>query len=214
MPPRPLTQFEKPIVDAVVSMGVCQGWEFAAYLETSKGPLIEIRTLMRRDGADPSVDVLQKAGNGKLVCHHNHLSQESLSSADWRGLAQIFDETWAHCEDGTQYYGRVIDICNVERILRTNYEAVESSAETKLFKILNAKNNPRATDLAGLFRKDVLNRAMCEREMVVYDVSWGTKNIPSCAVQNFPKLLNPVGSYGTSLIKDIDEAAKIVAATL
>jgi hypothetical protein len=52
---RTLTQFEQPIAAAVLKLGSQQRWEFAAFLAAPMGPLIEIRTVMRPDGVDPSL---------------------------------------------------------------------------------------------------------------------------------------------------------------
>jgi hypothetical protein len=156
MPLRSLTTFETPIAAAVVTLGSQQNWEFAAYLEAPTGPLVEIRTLMRDDGADPSQDVHAKAATGaSIVVHHNHLSQESLSFPDWYGLATTFDETFAHCADGTIYRGRVLDCCQIKRIISGSALTVEQNAETHLFTLLNARNGPYPAELAHFFRKEV-----------------------------------------------------------
>jgi hypothetical protein len=149
-----------------------------------------------------------------MVCHHNHLSHESLSSADWRGLVRIFNETWAYCEDGTQYYGRVLDINGVERVLRRNYQALESKAETDLSTILVAQGHPEAVTLAAFFRKEVLNRAMLLRDMVAYEFDWGTTNVPPVTLAGLPPLTSHAGHYGHTLAAEIDQVAAGIAPTL
>ncbi|WP_029014931.1 hypothetical protein [Niveispirillum irakense] len=210
-----MTDFEAPIAKAVVELGLMQGWEFAAFLETSRGKLIEIRTLMRKDGADPSQDVHAKAAAGApIVVHHNHLSQESLSFADWNGLATIFDETFAHCADGTIYWGRVLNPCYVKKIVFCSAQKVSMDAENHLFIILN--NNPNwtssAAETASFFRKEVINRAMRLRNFVDYEYSWGKKLLP-CGVVGATSAY-PAGVNGSKINDFIDQAATQLAPLL
>ena len=215
MPPRSLTLFESPIADAVVKLGSLQKWEFAAYLSSPNGPLVEIRTLMRDDGADPSYDVWDLVKkNTPIVVHHNHLSQESLSHADWMGLTCGFDEIFAHCEDGTTYWGRVLACpCVIKRVLQ-KYTTIETCAENNLFAILNALNGPNAANLAHFFRKEVVNRAMGIRNFVEYEYSWGTHNIPPYVHVNAVPAHGSAGILGAGLNGYIDQAAQILAHTL
>jgi hypothetical protein len=219
MPPRPLTTFEIPIADAVIIFGLLKQWEFAAYLNTPNGPLIEMRCLMRDDCADPSQNVRSIAETGtQIVVHHNHLSQESLSFPDWNGLATLFDETFAHCADGTRYWGRVLNRPCVEKVIHCAAQTVEMNAENHLFSTLNnvpnQANHPMTPAfLAHFFRKEVVNRAMRLRKFVDYEYSWGMQNIipyfrPG---QTAP---GPVGILGTVLEVYIDQAANVLAPTL
>lgn len=222
MPPRDLTDFETSIAAEVVSLGTQQDWEFAAFLEAPKdGPpkdgLIEMRTLRVTDRADPSMDVHLKAKMGaKIVVHHNHLSQESLSFADWRGLSSIFEETFAHCADGTIYWGRVLDRCAVEKMLRCKTQAVEVSAENLLFAILGQTTwSASATDLACFFRKEVVNRAMRICKYVEYEFAWGTTNITAPSLINQSTLpFKTAGGLGAQLDTLIDKAAIKLAQNL
>lgn len=208
---RTLYPAEQRAVDAILKLSQAVECEFAAFLTEPKGPLIEIRTALRPDGVDPSVDVLQKAGNGYLVCHHNHVSQESLSGADWRGLARIFNETWAYCADGTRYYGRVLDVNGVERILRRNYERLQTKAEDELFQLLMAQGHPEAVTLGPFFGKEVMCRAMLRRHFVAYEVDWGTTHVQPPAPNGLPQLTQHAGHYGRSLAAQIDQVAATIA---
>ena len=191
-----------------------QGWEFAAFLESPCGPCIEIRTKINPGGADPSLDVLQKRGSGQLVCHHNHLSHESLSSADWHGLAQLFNETWAQCVDGTRYYGRVLDVEGVERVLSTKYVALEGRAETDLFNLLDMQGHPEALSIAAHFRKEVVNRALLICGLVEYEFDWGTNHVSPPSPQGLPQLAHHVGHYGRLLAAQVDQVAQAMAPSL
>ena len=211
--PRALTAIEKIYAKVVVDLGLSTQWEFAAFLHSSIGPLIELRSLGQDDGADPSQDVLRFAGNGKLVVHHNHLSQESLSLADWLGLARIFDQTWAHCADGSVYYGRVLDPCRVERILRST-SGPEARASAELCKILISAGHPNAVDLADMFRKETLNRAMLSLGIVDYGYLWGSASVVPYVRVGGHAPLGPVGSLGPPISTEIDQAATNLAPTL
>lgn len=207
MPPRSLTPFEVPIANAVVHLGSLKEWEFAAFLEAPTGPLIEMRTLMLPHGADPSQDVLNHARKGQLVCHHNHLSQESLSSADWNGLLDVFAETWAHCEDGSQYRGAVLDPVQVSKIIQTTYQCCEMNAMNTLVSTLVAHGVADANPLGEFFRKDVVNRAMDLRGFVTYETLWGTNTTTRSAAQ----LGMPVGFAGRAINAHLDAAAQALA---
>jgi hypothetical protein len=63
-------------------------------LEGTDGPQIgTLFTSRRVDGVDLREDVVQRAReHGSVIVHHNHLSQESLSDTDWRGLIEVFAE--------------------------------------------------------------------------------------------------------------------------
>lgn len=216
MPPRTLTAFEAPIAEAVVSLGISQNWEFGAYLIAPNGPLIEIRCLMRDDSADPSQDVHSLANAGaQIVVHHVHLSQESLSIPDWNGLATIFSETFAHCADGTKYWGRVVDRACVEKIVHCDAQRVEMNAENYLFSILDRTSfHSNGADAAHFFRKEVVNRAMRLRHFVEYEYSWGSKAVPPHVHNGYHARPNSAGILGTSLEVHIDQAAGLLAPTL
>ena len=216
MPPRTLTAFEAPIADAVVRLGTSDNWEFAAYLTTPNGPLIEIRCLMRDDSADPSHDVHCLANAGaQIVVHHVHLSQESLSIPDWRGLVSVFSESFAHCADGTKYWGRVVNRACVEKIVHCSAETVEMNAETHLFSILYGTSfHSIGAGAAQFFRKEVVNRAMRQRSFVEYEYSWGSKKVPPYVRHGCPAPPSSAGILGTALEVYIDHAASLLARVL
>jgi len=205
---RALSPLEDEISKAIVSLADVQQWEFAAFLETANGPLIEIRTLMRIDGADPSEDVHRRAKQGgNIVVHHNHLSQESLSDADWNGLTDVFSETFAHCSDGTSYWGRAKDKSAIAKALAT--PGLENTATNLLFKLIFT--DPDSALIAMFFRKEVINRAMCICGIVEYEYIWGS----TCALPHGAKInVRPANEWGKHFDLDIDKAAKSLAQTL
>ena len=208
---RPLTQLEATVARAVVDLGSSRDWEFAAYLATPAGPLIELVTRMRDDAADPSQDVLGQAGNGTVVVHHNHLTQESLSSADWRGMMGVFAEVFAHCADGTTYWGRVTDAQSVSEVL-ASYQGHEMTAATMLSCLL--QNEAQAVEIATFFAKDVINRAMKVRMFVEYEVTWGGGSAMPYARPGEPTPFAPVGKLGTVFSGQLLTAAQALAPSL
>ena len=52
------------------------------------------------------------------------------------------------------------------------------NAENELFKVLLAQNIPDAGVLAGLYRKEVVNRAMQKRGFVEYEYAWARRMSP------------------------------------
>jgi hypothetical protein len=209
---RLLSSFEDAVAVAVVDLGRFSNWEFAAYLEGPSGPLIELITRMRSDGADPSQDVQTKAAQGTaIVVHHNHLSQQSLSSADWYGLVHLFAESFAHCADGTVYWGRVLKKADVGQVL-ARYEPLRMNATNHLFNQL--PSGAQSSDIAEFFSKEVVNQAMSLRGFVEYEVQWGSGNVLPESTQNAPNAGSPAGILGCAIAGKILEAAKALAPTL
>lgn len=215
MPIRALTSFENIVADAVVELGNLKGWEFAAFLETSSGPLLEFITRMLPGGADPSNDIVNRtAPANRVVIHHNHLSQESLSFADWAGLTVFAEQTFAHCADNTRYWGKVINETAVNTVLN-KAQTVETNAENFLFNILiNISHLPRPAELASFFRKEVVNRAMKLRGYVEYEFFWGSLAVYPPPSSSGPTTTWSAGIAGTSICTHIDAAAAKLAPTL
>ncbi|MCL6654834.1 hypothetical protein A6R70_21355 [Agrobacterium rubi] len=212
MAPRPLTTFEQPIAAAVVRLGTVNFWEFAGFLETPTGPLIEIRTLMRDDACDPSPDVHVSADRGNhIIVHHNHLTQQSLSFPDWDGLGTIFSETFAHCADGTVYWGKVVSRSDVLRV-RANGHRVEIDSENTLFALLG--HRPHAANVAHFFRREVANRAMRIRGFVDYEHCWGSGSTLPYFRPGQPTHGTPAGVLGKLIDQQIDVAAQTIASGL
>jgi hypothetical protein len=179
---------------------------------TSDGPQIGIFTSRRADGVDLPEDVLKCVReHGGVIVHHNHLSQESLSDADWLGLIEVYSETFAHCADGTIYWGHAIDRGAIARTMPSGRVdlAVELAAINELSKLINLY--PDYNSIGMFFRKEVINRAMRIRGFVEYEYVWGTKN-------EFPHGARAAGApasvWGRPLNGHIDEAARIIAPTL
>ncbi|HFU2361824.1 TPA: hypothetical protein ACIGPV_003726 [Klebsiella variicola] len=213
---RTLTQFEKKFIDKMVLAGVKTEWEFAVFLETQDGPLIELISRMKDNGADPSLDVHNKAKTIKtIVVHHNHLRDKSLGCADWHGIATLFCETYAHCSDGTIYYGRVI---NKERIKnlgdRLKGDLLEE-AEKHLIKELNSNFNHPSLDefdnpiIASFFDREVLNRALRIKNLVDYGCQWGTARTYSSTVGTLNILgIDNLGELGKLFESNIETSAQ------
>lgn len=215
MPIRTLTSFEHTVADAVVELGTLKGWEFAAFLKAPSGPLLEFITMMVPHGADPSNDIKSRmAPADRVVIHHNHLSQQSLSVPDWNGLTVFADQTFAHCEDGTRYWGKVIDETAVTHVLKKAM-TVEVEAENFLFAILNSlKPDPTAVEFAHYYRKEVVNRAMKLAGFVDYEFSWDSKTTPPPPYPGSPAQTWSAGSIGSLICTHIDTAAARLAPTL
>ncbi|GBR19619.1 hypothetical protein [Asaia spathodeae] len=215
MPIRALTPFEITVADAVVELGNLKGWEFAAFLEAPSGPLLEFITRMLPGGADPSNDILSRtAPENRVVIHHNHLSQESLSFPDWTGLTVFAEQTFAHCADDTCYWGKVINETEVNNVL-SKAQTVEISAETFLFDILNNIDfSPLSAELAGFFRKEVVNRAMKLRGYVEYEFFWGSRAVNPPPSSGRPAQTWSAGTSGSCICTRIDEAATQLASIL
>jgi len=173
---RQLKKYEEPIVDLIIKLGEKHRFEYAAFLETSDGPLIELRTEKLDNRAEPSKEFQKQVEtDAKIVVHHNHLSGRSLSRSDWCGLIQLFNETFAHCEDGTTYYGRVLKTQQVENII-CNYDNHLRVADDTLFKRIRDSQPNIEQKVYENLGIEVLNRAMRNREFVDYCYRWGTSN--------------------------------------
>lgn len=204
---RPLTAFEAKVSEAILAFAEVRRWEFAACLETPGGPLIELRTLMRLDAADPSESVIQRVNQGAaVIVHHNHLSQESLSDADWKGVTNLFCEIFAHCADGTVYWGRAKDKAAITSALAR--PSLEYDATNLLFPLI--LNDPDSSSIAMFFRKEVINRAMRICGMVEYEYVWGSAAVPPCGPNAMSR---PVHELGTRFDPALDRAAGDLART-
>lgn len=147
-----------------------------------------------------------------MVIHHNHLSQESLSAADWNAATLLIREIYAHCADGTIYYGSVIDANSVNRVIN-NYYDYQCKAENKLFNILDSsfQMNLPAAQLAHFFRKEVINQAMRQRNFFTYDVQWGTINtMLPYSRSGTPPIPCSAGTAGQIISSHITQAASLL----
>ncbi|WP_127341497.1 hypothetical protein [Enterobacter roggenkampii] len=186
-------------------------WEFAAYFDQSSGSLIELITKAKDDQAEPSLDVILKALKGdQIVVHHNHLSQESLSKADWNGANRLFNEIFAHCTDGTKYWGKVISFENVAKII-LEYVYYSTEADNALVKVLQNHSLDHLST-SGLFTKEIINRAMKIKQFVEYEYVWGTQNLNLPYNVSIPyQYTDSIGHYGKAIDSYIDNAAVILA---
>ena len=209
---RELSSLEKEVAAAVVLLGQSHNWEFAAYIDVSSGSLIELITRMISVAADPSGDVHKRIQSGaSVIVHHNHLSQESLSSADWKGLVSLFDETFAHCADGTTYWGRVRNDDAVDCVI-SNYLRHEMNAQNYLSQSLREQNCPYSSELGCFFRKEVINQAMKTRCFVDYEVSWGSQPLPVFPCMSIPA--GAAGIFGRRISQHISNASNMLASSL
>lgn len=212
---RALTTFEEPIAKDVVQLGNIKFWEFAAFLETPSGKLLEFSTRRNSYGADPSMDIISRtAPADRVVIHHNHLSQESLSFADWHGLTVFAKETFAHCADGTVYWGKVADEAAVTAKIN-NQGTAEAQATNLLFQILQAQvGGPADAAIASFFRKEVINRAMKIRTWVEYEFAWGTYPAPPPSSSGNGTQTWFAGEIGKAICSLMDQAAAHLAPLL
>ena len=203
---RPLTPLETDTTEKILASAGIRPCEFAAFLDTPSGPLIELSTAGRPDGADPSEKVLQLIDAGhRVVVHHNHLSQESLSDTDWYGLAKKFAETFAHCADGTCYWGRVLQPSVVETAIANG--AVELQANNLLYDLI-IWDDSESPAVAQFFRKEVMNRAMRQCGFVEYEYAWGSLPNPPVGPS---ALTRTAGELGKRFDAKIDQAASALA---
>jgi hypothetical protein len=167
---RQLTVLEIKTAEIVVYAGESTLWEYSASLESPNGPLLEIRTEKLPERANPSQSLIDDSSSyPDYVLHHNHLSGESLSFADWYGASTHFNEIFAHCNDNTYYYGKVI---NKDALLsKLNYLSVD--LETLAENSLNSHMPDMYIQAIGFFRKEVICRALKLRGYVDYEYKWG-----------------------------------------
>ncbi|MEB8255051.1 hypothetical protein NGI13_05640 [Enterobacter asburiae] len=181
-----MTQLEEKTASLLVEAGEAVSWEYAASLAYPKGPLLEFITEMQDNKANPSATLLYLISKWpNIVLHHNHLSGESLSFGDWRGASLYFNEIFAHCNDGTAYYGKVLDKNEVPSLSTKNLEVL---AQNHLF------DRTEDPDISYFFRKEVINRAFEIRGLVEYGCSWGTLAIPHPTIIGWS--LNNITSIG------------------
>ena len=169
--------FEAHFASMVTMHGQSTGWEYAAFLESPDGPLLEIVTEKSSTQANPGQPVKAAANNGALVVvHHNHISGESLSSQDWLGLITLqFAETHAHVDDGTHYWGRVLDANAVNAVFAPG-KNLDVTVENAFLHSANNRHPPNnnATIDVGFYRKHVIALAMRDRKYVEYEYCWGS----------------------------------------
>jgi hypothetical protein len=96
------------------------------------------------------------AGSGRT-----EIGRSAHGLVDWIGISSPFDEAFAHCADGTTYWGRVLDYDKVHAMLR-GVQAHEMNAQNELTRALRNRQMPSApiAGLAQVLLKDVLNRAV------------------------------------------------------
>ena len=172
-----MTKFENSIASLVVRHGTENGWEYAASLEGPNGPLLEIITEKRDDRAKPGLHVMDRAKAGaRIVIHHNHLSKESLSQADWLGLIDApFDEMHAHTADGTHYWARILN-CKAVRATAERWETLELDAMDAFSNsaLQRYSGNSDPSGCSQFYRRHVIAKAMEQMNYVEYEFSWGT----------------------------------------
>ena len=175
--PFAMTAFENSIASLVVCYGRMTNWEYTASLESPNGPLLEIRTEKRVNGASPGSLVMALAkANTPIVIHHNHLTKESLSWDDWLGLIDApFAETHAHVADGSHYWGSVRNTAAV-RATRQLGESLEMDAMNAFDDSILKRNtvNVGSPDCSTFYRKHVISAAMKQKNYVEYEFSRGT----------------------------------------
>jgi hypothetical protein len=197
---RAITELEEKTASLLVVAGESAAWEYSASLVCPEGPLLEFSTEMLDYQANPSSTLLYLIDNlPENVLHHNHLSGESLSSGDWRGASVYFNEIFAHCNDGTIYYGKVL---NKEMDLPSLFRKIETKAQDCLFKYT------QSPDIDDFFRKEIINRAFKIKGYVEYEYSWGGKNTSHQKITalNLSKI-NSIGQLGAAYNGLIDNAA-------
>lgn len=180
-------------------------WEYSASLESPLGPLLEIRTEKMSGKANPSQLLINDSSSyPHYVLHHNHLSGESLGFADWCGASTHFNEIFAHCNDGTYYYGKVLQ----KDILLSKINSVKIHLESIAENCLNDRLLDVYSQAISFFRKDVICRAFKLRGYVDYGYQWGCSTVKHTEVErmNINGIIS-VGKLGAILDTIINEAA-------
>lgn len=171
---------EIDIAKEVVCAGSGCEFEFAAFVDINTGECLSFKTDRNDYGCQPITEVKLAASHGaKIALHHNHLSRESLSWPDWNGAANIpFCDVFAYCDDGTIYWGRMRkkDDFNKYSPSRGGWDV---PAEDAFLQFAGANN----VEWAARFKKHAINLALKEKDVVEYEVIFGTK-LKACA-QNF-----------------------------
>ena len=83
---RVLDQKENEIVSAIMAFSAVREWEFSAALDNKTFELEYFGTQMVKDKSEFPSCINYLAKSKVITIHHNHLSKQSLSWADWRGL--------------------------------------------------------------------------------------------------------------------------------
>ncbi|MGA4651326.1 hypothetical protein [Enterobacter hormaechei] len=200
---RQMTNLEIITAELLVKAGENTKWEYSAILQSSKGPLLEVSTEKLPQRATPSDSIMAEIMQWpEVVLHHNHLSGESLSLSDWRGTSVYFNEIYAHCNDMTSYYGKVLDKERILSLVNDTSLNLEIDAENTLF------NYVKNAEVAGFFRKDVICRAFKLRGYVEYGYSWGILSADHMNVLNVNiDEISSVGKLGRIFDPMIDMAA-------
>lgn len=199
---RSMTNLEQKTALLLVEAGESARWEYSASFQCPTGPLLEFSTERLDNQANPSPSILTEIQRwSEVVLHHNHLSGESLSFDDWRGASCYFHEIFAHCNDGTLYYGKVLDEEKVLSVVN-NKEFMETTAENCLFCYTGTPQ------LDAFFRKEVICRALKIRGYVEYGNLWGTELIHHQAILNLAiSGFQSIGQLGTAYESVLQNAA-------
>ncbi|NRF74080.1 hypothetical protein QNM34_13755 [Rahnella bonaserana] len=202
---RQLTDLEIKIAEIVVNAGEDALWEYSASLKSPHGPLLEIRTEKMSGKANPSQLLIDDSSSyPDYVLHHNHLSGESLGFADWCGASTYFNEIFAHCNDGTYYYGKVLQ----KDTLLSKINSVKVHLESMAENCLNDHLLDMYSQAISFLRKDVICRAFKIRGYVDYEYQWGYSAVKHTEVErmNINGIIS-VGQLGRVLDRVIIEAA-------
>jgi hypothetical protein len=167
MPVRPLSSEESGCADTLRAYGMMTRVEWMAALDIDQSTVVAFRTDRRPDSTDP--DAAMRAhwdGGGSLIIHHNHPSDESLSSADWRVLIDYpVPEIFAHTIDGSIFYGALLDRDGATAAL-ANYDDAGIAAEAVIINALPTP--PEVLGLANLLRKHTVALALAQKGCVDY----------------------------------------------
>lgn len=204
---RTLSTLEQHCVNIIFEAYRSTGWEYSAFFDSSNGALIELLTEQNASGADPSQRLVRMARSGtEFIVHHNHPSQGSLSLSDWNGAATLnFREIFAHCEDGTVYWGTAANSAKLQYFFYSN--PIDQRGERILVDLLCKNECFDDISAVAIFGREIANRAMKIVGYVDYEVSWGSTQSPS-ANSSAPTSVSHWAKKYESLI---DEAAKLLA---
>lgn len=172
MLPRSLSRAEQSSADALRTLGLISSWEWMAAFDLDQTRLITFRTDRhpRGTGWDQHLQDHWTAG-GRCIVHHNHPSGESLSDRDWLALANHpVTEIFAHTEDGSIFYGRLLDTASAPTAL-ANWQAATNAADTALMSEL--AGTPNLLELTEQLSKHLVGEALSSKGIVLYAHEFG-----------------------------------------
>jgi hypothetical protein len=167
MLPRSLSHAEQRSAVALNCLGLISGWEWLAAFDSNRTELLTFRTDRDPRRTNWDQELLDHwAAGGRCIVHHNHPSGESLSDADWLALVRYpLDEIFAHAEDGSIFYGRLLDAAAAPAAL-ANWVAATNAADAAFMAALTGV--PDVLTITEQLSKHLVGEALSTRGVALY----------------------------------------------